>query len=138
MPLASTEHLHIYIPFLWRVYTCKVNLPRAIYPCRGRKREEMCVAPQLPHVDKWEAGGKKSKTELYILAAVFTRLFSSFYVFSTVFFTMHQKAKQPICFLYLHVSDIVRRLTFVFLFILQHGSDSLLFANMFVCMHPFV
>lgn len=42
--------------FCGEFYTCKVNLPCAIYPRRGRKRGEMCVAPQLPHVVKRVGG----------------------------------------------------------------------------------
>lgn len=45
--------------FCGEFYTCKVNLACAIYPSRGRKRGEMCVAPQLPHVVK--RVGKKTQ-----------------------------------------------------------------------------
>lgn len=112
--------------FCGEFYTCKVNLPCAIYPRRGRKRGEMCVAPQLPHVVK-RVGGKNPTLNLIFLQAVFfTRLFSSVYVTATALFTVHRKAKQPM-FLHSHVSDFVRRLTFVYLVFLQPGSNSLLF-----------
>lgn len=71
--------------------------------------------------------GEKSNAEVNIsTSCFFTRLLSSVYVTATVLFTVNRKAKQPM-FLHSHVSDFVRRLTFVYLVFLQPGSNSLLF-----------
>lgn len=109
--------------FLWRVCTCKVNLPCAIYPCRERDRMETCVAPQLPHVDKRDGGKNPKLNFIFLWAVVFSRHFPPVHVLTM--------AVQPM-YSCLHVSDFVSRLECLFLF---YGVGSLLFANMFISEH---
>lgn len=63
----------------------------------------MCVAPQLPHVDKREEGKNPKLNLIFLWNAVSTRAFPRADVLTMVLFTVHRKAKQPIYYLYMQV-----------------------------------
>lgn len=112
MPLVPTEHLHSISveSFTHAKWTCPAPFIHV-----GEENVERCAWPHSSPM--WSNGwGGESNAELNIsISCFFTRLFSSVYVTATVLFTVHRKAKQPM-FLHSHVSDFVRRLTFVYLF----------------------
>lgn len=109
MSLASTERLHSCGEFAHAKWTCPT-----LFVQGGKANIELCVAPQLPHVDKrGRRENISNEKKIIILMSCFHQALP--YCLPFPAFTVHPKVMQSM-YLNLHVSDFVSSLVCVFFY----------------------